>query len=41
MAELTAKIIAVLSIITDLYLKTDRISFLCLREFKEMSVMFI
>ena len=35
-----AKIIAVLSIITDLDLKTDRISVQCLRDFKEMSVMF-
>ena len=35
-----AKIIAVLSIITDLDLKTDRFSGQCLREFKEMSVMF-
>ena len=35
-----AKIIAVLSIITDLDLKTDRISDQCLREFKEMSVMY-
>ena len=34
-----AKIIAVLSIITDLDLKTDRISDQCLREFKILAIL--